>query len=401
MQSLHSLMQNDPAEGIALLVLAFLAYVLLGLLPMFAALYVVFYCLTLPMRRNERVRVFLDYLEQGMREGKTPEGALLDVMQSQDRALGPKRLHLLAAHLQQGFRLTQALEQVPRLASPQIRAMLRAGERIGDVARVLPACRLVLRDSVSHVRGALNYLLILAFVATPFTIFIPVTLRVKVLPSFQTVFLGMYEGAQLPAFTRFVFAESTLFTSIQVGIFLVVWAATLIYLAGPRLRDSLETALMGSTYWIDWLVYRLSWRRKRFERDFSGVLATLLEAGVPEDESVRLAGEATDNAVMRRRAGEVCSRLKSGMKLPEALLVFRDAGELRWRVANALRAGGRFSHALAGWQEALDAKAFQLEQTAAQLLTTALVLLNGAVVACIVIAMFIPLIQLVSRVMLW
>ncbi len=401
MESLHQLMQNDPAEGIALLVLGFIAYVLLALLPTLVVLYLVFYFLTLPMRRNERVRIFLDYLEQGMKEGRTPEAALEQVMMAQDRALGRKRIHLLVAHLQQGFRLTQALEQVPRLVPPQIRAMLKTGERIGDVPKVLPACRMVLRDSVSHVRGALNYLLVLAFVATPFTIFIPVMLRVKVLPSFKAVFAGMYEGVQLPAFTRFVFAENTMFLAIQVGLFLLVWAATLIYLAGPRLRDSLETMFLGSTYWIDWVVYRLSWRRKRLQRDFSGILATLLEAGVPEAEAVRLAGDATDNQVMRRRAEEICRRLKEGVKLPEALLVLHDAGELRWRMANALHAGGGFARALAGWHEALDAKAFQLEQAAAQVFTTLLVLVNGAIVACIVIGMFIPLIELVNKVMLW
>lgn len=401
MGSLHQLMQSDPAEGIALLVLGFIAYVLLALLPTVVALYLVFYFLTLPMRRNERVRIFLDYLEQGMKEGRTPEAALEQVMMAQDRALGRKRIHLLVAHLQQGFRLTQALEQVPRLVPPQIRAMLRTGERIGDVPKVLPACRMVLRDSVSHVRGALNYLLVLAFVATPFTIFIPLVLRVKVLPSFRAVFAGMYEGVQLPAFTRFVFAENTLFLAIQVSLFLLVWAATLIYLAGPRLRDLLETMFLGSTYWVDWVVYRLSWRRKRLQRDFSGILATLLEAGVPEAEAVRLAGDATDNQVMRRRAEEICQRLNQGVKLPEALLVLHDVGELRWRITNALHAGGGFGRALAGWQEALDAKAFQLEQAAAQVFTTLLVLVNGGIVACIVIGMFIPLIELVNKVMLW
>ncbi len=401
MQSLSQLLQNDPAEGIALLVLGFIAYVLLGVLPTVAALYLVFYFLTLPMRRNERVRVFLDYLEEGMKEGRTPEAALSQIMTAQDRALGRKRMHLLVAHLQQGFRLSQALEQVPRLVPPQIRAMLKTGERIGDLPKVLPACRLVLRDSVSHVRGALNYLLVLAFVATPFTIFIPLVLRVKVLPSFRAVFAGMYEGVALPAFTRFVFAENTIFLAIQAGLFLLVWVATLIYLAGPRLRDSLETMFLGSTYWVDWIVYRLPWRRKRLQRDFSGILATLLEAGVPEAEAVRLAGESTDNRILRRRADEICTRLKEGVRLPEALLVLRDAGELRWRITNALHAGGGFARALAGWHEALDAKAFQLEQAAAQLCTTFLVLVNGAVVACIVIAMFIPLIELVNKVMLW
>jgi len=42
------------------------------------------------------------------------------------------------------------------------------------------------------------------------------------------------------------------------------------------------------------------------------------------------------------------------------------AGEFQWRVSNGLRHGHGFLQALAGWHDALDAKAFQLEQAAAQ-----------------------------------
>ena len=44
--------------------------------------------------------------------------------------------------------------------------------------------------------------------------------------------------------------------------------------------------------------------------------------------------------------------------------------------------------ALVGWHDALNAKAFQQQQAAAQGISTALVLLNGAFVATIVIAVF-------------
>jgi type II secretory pathway component PulF len=78
-----------------------------------------------------------------------------------------------------------------------------------------------------------------------------------------------------------------------------------------------------------------------------------------------------------------------------------DSGELQWRLSNALRGTGGFARALTGWHEALDAKAFQLEQTAAQVTTALLVLLNGFIVACILIGMFLPLIQLLNRATLW
>jgi type II secretory pathway component PulF len=131
------------------------------------------------------------------------------------------------------------------------------------------------------------------------------------------------------------------------------------------------------------------------------MLAVLLEAGVPEAEAVRFAGESTANSVFCRRAERACALLAQGVRMPEAVRAIDNSGELQWRLANALRGNGGFIKALAGWHEALDAKAFQLEQTAAQITTAFLVLLNGFIVACIFIGTFLPLIQLLNQATLW
>ena len=396
----RELFQPDPLQGVFSLLLGFGLYVLLGLLPVLGALYVIYFLLTLPLRRNERARLFLDLLELGLQAGRTPESAIIDAAASRDRSLGA-RFHLLAAHLDQGMRLHQALEQVPRLLPPQIRAMLKTGDRIGDVRKVLPACRLSLQGGVSHVRGALNYLLVLSFLGTPFTLVVPLVLKINVLPKFQEIFAGMLEGSQLPAFTRFVFASSSSFIAIQTGILAIVWLLTLGYLGGPRLKAWLARILPGGERLGDRFLCALPWRRKRLQRDFSAMLAVLLDAHVPEAEAVRFAGECTANTVFGRRADRACALLAQGVKLPQAVRALDDTGELQWRLSNALRGTRGFARALTGWHEALDAKAFQLEQTAAQVTTALLVLLNGFIVACILVGMFLPLIQLLNRATLW
>ncbi len=383
-----------------MLLLSFVFYIVLGLVPLTGVIYLLYFLLTLPMRRNERARMFVDLLELGLKDGRQPEAVVMDAAGSHDRSLGV-RFHLLAAHLEQGLRLSQALERVPRLLPPQVRAILHAGERIGDLAKVLPACRLLLRDSVSQVRGDLNYVILVSFTVTPFTILVPMVLKVKVLPAFKAVFEGMLEGAMLPAFTRLVFDLDSMVIAAQCGILGLVWLATLAYLGGPRLRAWVGWVMPGGEGLLDWLQLRLPWRRKRLQRDFSAMLAVLVEAGVPEPEALKLAGEATANGCMRRRAEKAVSLLRQGVKLPDAVRVLDDSGEWRWRLANGLGRAGGFVRALAGWHDALDAKAFQLEQTAAQVTTTLLVLFNGLIVAGIVIGMFLALISLLNRATLW
>lgn len=383
----------DATIGFGVLLLV---YLLFGLPLVCGFLYAMYFLLTLPMRRNERSRMFLDLLELGLKDGRTPEAAITEAIDSRDPIMGKKN-YLLGAHLRSGLRLSDALERVPQILPPQIRAILKAGERIGDVARILPACRQLLRDGVSQVRGAHNYLILLAFCITPITLIIPIIIAVRVLPSFKMIFKSMGLGS-MPAFSLMVFSQGRLFLFVQAAFLLLLWALMLAYIGGPRLREWISRLLPGAP---DKIAILLPWKRKRLQRDFSSMLAILLDANVPEAEAVTIAAEATANRIMIRRGGKMRELLAQGVKLPVALREFDDSGELRWRIANALKARGGFLRALAGWHETLDAKAFQVEQASAQVATTALVLVNGVMVACIVIAVFLLLIKLINEACLW
>jgi type II secretory pathway component PulF len=122
---------------------------------------------------------------------------------------------------------------------------------------------------------------------------------------------------------------------------------------------------------------------------------------VPEPDAIRLAGESTANAIMIHRSAKAAELLRKGARLSEAVLRLDDSPEFRWRLANALHGAGGFLKALSGWHEALDAKAFQLEQTAAQVSTTLLVLVNGFIVGCIMLGVFLVLIGLLNHMTLW
>ena len=367
--------------------------VLFWVVPICALLYLVYVVLTLPLRRRERARLFLYLVEAGLEKGLAPENAIATAVLSGDRTLGGC-FYDLAAYIRNGVPLSGALDKVPRLLPPRVSAMLKAGARLGDVLKVLPACQTLLGDGVSHVRGAINYLVLIAFVTTPMTVMIPIVMRIIVFPSFRQIFLGMSDGYQFPAFTKFMFDSGSLMTCIQVSVMLALWIALVLYVGGPRLRNRVLHWL-GASRWAS------PWTWKRRQRDFSAMLAVLLDSGLAEADAVRLAGDSTASPLMREHAERVCAQLSRGVTLPEALRSMDRHGELSWRINNALRHRTGFLKALAGWHESLDAKAFQLEQAAAQVTTSGLVLLNGAIVACVVIGVFMALIRLLNDATLW
>ena len=69
---------------------------------------VIWFLISLPMRRSERTQLILDLLERGLRSGRTPEQVILELADCRDRSLG-KRLYRMAGLVRQGIRFDQAL----------------------------------------------------------------------------------------------------------------------------------------------------------------------------------------------------------------------------------------------------------------------------------------------------
>lgn len=353
-------------------------------------LIVTYWLLSLPLRRRERARLFLDLLEMGLADGKTPERAIVEAGRSEDRVLG-RRFQFLAELLGGGMSLPQALQLVPRLLPPSVTAMIAVGVELGDVRRVLPACRQTLQDALSQTRGALNYLAILSFVILPVVPVLSIIMCVFVLPKFEMIAKDM--SLTLPPFSQFVFGAGQSFAALQIAVMLGFQFIVLCYVVGPRMRPRLML--------LDRLLWLLPWRRKRIQRDFATMLALLLDAGVPEQRAVQLAAEGADNLLFQKRAQRVAEQISSGVKLTEAVRALDDSGEFHWRLTNAQHGPQGFIVALRGWFESLDAKAFQQEQAAAQVLTTALVLWNGLVIGVFVIGMFNVLTNIIEEGVLW
>jgi type II secretory pathway component PulF len=343
---------------------------------------VLHFVLSLPMQRRDRARFFLDLLETALEREQSIEHAILSAAETRDRAMGV-RFYMLAAHIEGGARFGEALEKVPGFLPPQVNAMLRAGEKLGDMRKVLPACREVLRIAPDTVRSTLHYMVAMLLVFAPIAIWLITMLMIFVVPRFKDVAHGM--NVKIWPLAQFVFAIAPKIILFEIVLFIILASLAIFYIGGPNL---MRWAQFRRFPVLDWLSWQIPWKRKKLLRAFSAMLAVLLDGGVPEAEAVRLAGESTANEICRHRARRVIAALEKGLKLNDAVRAFDDNGEFHWRLTNAAHARSGFLDALRGWHEALDARAFQQEETATHTMTSGLVILNGVVVGLIATAMF-------------
>ncbi|MSU22073.1 MAG: hypothetical protein EXS30_11845 [Pedosphaera sp.] len=380
----------------AYFVVTHFAWLITWFIPVYAFFYLVYFLIGLPLRRQERARFFLDLIETGVRQGRGIEETVTSISQSRDETLGV-RFHLLANYLTSGWQFIPAVEKVAGLLPPQMVAMLKVGEEIGDLKRVLPACRTLLKDGGSKIQSSYHYLIVLAFVLIPVTPAMFWMMTVFVVPKLNQLFADLLEVGPVPF--PALFHGATAIAQIQLAVALVFYIGAIFYVGGPRMVSWLQAGLSIPN--LDSLFYWVPWRRKRMQRDFAAMLAVLLDAEVPEDRAVLLAAECTSNQVIIGRARRIASSLREGIKLTEALEKMDDSGEFRWRLANAVRGGRNFFDALTGWLESLDARAFQQEQAAAQVITTLLVLVNGLMVTLFAVFVFGGISSIFEAAILW
>jgi len=244
----------------------------------------------------------------------------------------------------------------------------------------------LLKDGAVNTQSATPYLFMVTFLSAP----IGVYLYIKPLPAFRNAVAAL--DVHVPA-ASYVLLHGSLWLGAQFGMVFILLVAVFLHARGP-----------AAARWFPILQrwqYHLPWRRKRMERDFSTMLGILLDSSMPEHEAVTLAAECTANSVFRRRAARIIAALGEGIKLPEAVAAMDDSGEFGWRLRNAFHGRGKFLRALAGWHEALDAKAYQQEQMASTWITTGLVFWNGLFVAVLLISVFSFLISLINMGVLW
>jgi type II secretory pathway component PulF len=342
------------------------------------------FLLALPLQRRDRARFFLDLMETALDRGQSVEQAILSAAEARDRAMGIQ-FFILAAQIESGNRFGEALGKAPGFLPPQVNAILRAGEKLGDIKKVMPACREVVRAAPDTVRTTMHYMVAILLIFAPVAIWLITIISIFVVPKFRDISAGM--GINIWPYTKFVFAlnNAHVLIGLEGVLFLLLATGAVMYIGGPGFVRCFQ---MRKVPIVDWIAWRVPWKQKKLQRTFSAMLAVLLDGSVPEAEAIQLAGDSTANEICRRRAQRVVAGLERGMKLDEAVRTFDDNGEFHWRLTNAIHGHHGFLNALRGWHEALDAKAFQQEEIATHVVTSGLVILNGVVVGLIATAMF-------------
>ena len=292
-----------------------------------------------------------------------------------------------------GATFSESLTAYPKVFDNLYVNMVKAGEAGGVLEVVLNRLAEFAEKAQkikNKVKGAMIYPSVVLVAAVGITAF----LLVAVIPKFQQVFNDILGGQSLPAITEFVMGASEFVQHNGLQIAAGVAAFVVLY------------KMFGKTkfgaYQLDRL--RLGFPvtgtlvKRTAIAQFSRTLGTLLSSGVPILQALVIVRDTTANGVVRRAIQSVHDAVKEGESMTDPLAA---SGVFPPMVVSMVQVGeetGQLSDMLTRIANTYDDEVDNAVAGLTAAIEPALIIFLAVVVGTIVIAMFLPMIKIISSV---
>ena len=336
---------------------------------------------------NDALAVWTRQLAGLVGAGLPLERALSTLSQEAETPRQRDLVSALREEVNAGATFAKALAQYPREFSAIYLAVIAAGEQSGHLDMVLESLAEDLQTQQAlrnKLLAATLYPAIVSVVALLIVFF----LLTYVVPQVAQVFSSNQQA--LPWLTTFMLGLSALVQALWL------WVLLLLVVSIWVLRLALRQSDFRQRFDAAWLQLPLIGRLSRGYNAarFASTLAMLAAAGVPILKALQAASDTLSNAAMRRDAQEAYAMVREGAPLasalaqharfPRLLVMFARLGEQTGTLPTMLQ---RTAQQLG---EEVQRRAMQL----ATILEPLLIVVMGAVVMLIVLAVMLPIIQL-------
>jgi type IV pilus assembly protein PilC len=299
----------------------------------------------------------------------------------------------LALSIEGGSTFSEALAQHPKVFNRLFVNMVKAGE-LGGVLEVVLTRLAEFMEKAQKIKGKVIAAMFYPVAVLVVAVAILIILMVKVVPQFQTVFEGMLEGAQLPAFTRLVLGISAMVKDhilITLGIIVGLWVLFMLFIRTKFGRHAYDKFKLKMPV-IGPVVSKVAISR------FTRTLGTLVSSGVPILQALTIVKETAGNVIVANAVGSVHDSVKEGETITAPL---EASGVFPPMVISMVDVGeqtGALPEMLLKIADNYDEEVDNAVAAMTSLLEPIMIIFLAVIVGSIVIAMFMPLIDLMNRV---
>jgi len=324
----------------------------------------------------------------------------LRILQEQEKSGTLKRvIGYVADDIEGGSTLSEAMAKHPKTFNRLFVNMVAAGEVGGVLDVILNRVADFMEKSErlkSKIKGAMVYPIVVMSVA----FLIVLGLMIFIVPTFSEVLLDMSEGKKgLPALTQGLLNVSRwLLGNKGVNAGIVVMMPILLVMFFKFLRR-----FHYGRYALDWLKLHLPVIRRltylTTVARWTRTLGTLIGAGVPILEAINITRETADNEVYTAMLGKVHQAIRQGDTFANPL---RQSKTVDAIVVNMVEVGeetGDLDKMLMKIADNFDEEADVMVGAMMSLLEPIMIVGLGLIVGTIVVAMFLPMVQVIQVLM--
>ena len=292
--------------------------------------------------------------------------------------------------VESGASLADAMKKHPKTFDSLFSNMIAAGEAGGILDTILKRLATYIEKSVKlkgEVKSAMIYPVAVIVIAG----IVVTAILWKVIPTFASLFSGL--GAQLPMPTRFVIALSDYIVAYGWIVIIVMG------LMGYALKSYYATK--GGRHMIDAIMLKLpilgNILRKVAVARFCRTLSTLLASGVPILDGLDITARTAGNAIIEEAVQKTRTSIERGETISAPL---RETGVFPSMVVQMINVGETTGALDAMLSKIADFYEEEVDTAVAGLLTLmepVMIAVLGGVVGGIVIAMYLPIFDLISK----
>ena len=293
----------------------------------------------------------------------------------------------LSSRIEEGFSFTEALKEFPQSFDNLYISLISAGEAAGDMSGILEktASYLERRSKIQQdIIGALIYPLVLIILALVIVGLLLVFVVPNVVNQFDTL------NQQLPLLTRVLISISDFLSGPAIWISLAI----LILLLGisrligrNKIRFLFEKHILKIPLINSFLINANLAR-------FTSSLSILRNSNVPIIEGLNISTSTISNSFLKSKMNEALSKVSEGDSLAKSLNKVQEIPLLVIQMIDSGERSGELDSMLTKAAEYLDQDFQQSTKIAMNLLEPMVVVLMGSIVASIVVAVLLPLIQM-------
>ena len=316
----------------------------------------------------------------------------LNVLAKQERdSVLKSTINKLADSVQGGSTFSEGLAQHPRLFNDLYVNMVRAGE-LGGVLEVVLTRLAEFQEKAQKIKNKVVATMVYPIIVLVLALAIMMFLMIFIVPRFEAIFHDMLGDKPLPAITRFVIGVSSFMQNH--------WAILLGLLVGIIVLSKLGARTRAGRAVLDRVKLRAplfgNLIRKTSISRFARTLGTLVTSGVPILQALTITRETAGNMVIARAISRVHDSVKEGESIVQPL---EASGAFPPMVVSMIDVGeetGQLPEMLLKIAEVYDDEVDNSVAALTSLLEPIMIVLLALIVGTIVIALFMPLISIIS-----